>query len=396
MTVVMVAVVRYRCKQVWAAIGLIWPKSGDTRMLVGLCKLRIISRMYRILQQGVRFLVMTGLLILTPLTGHTADSRNLFEAGVPVSGQQQAERTAAMRQALSAVLVRVTGQRELLATDRARPLLDDASRYVQQYRYFTLPDSTPPRLMLRVRFDGDAIRQALREQGIAYWGDTERPDTLVWLAVEERGRRYIVSAQDETVVHGQVQQAARQRGVPLLFPLMDLQDQAQVRFSDIQGGFFDRVLEASERYNPQAILIGRLNLSPSGSWVARWNLRIAGNTTSWSDTDSQLAGVARAGIDNVADNLASRLAVTDSGMIGNRVDITVDDINSLADYARVTEYLGSLTAVRQLQVVQVAGSSVDYALQLNGTQQGLKQTIVIGTVLEPVASESPGSYRVRQ
>ncbi len=348
------------------------------------------------IQPGVRFLVTAALLWLASLAVQAVGGQDLFEAEVPVTSQQPEERSTAMQQALSEVLVRVTGQRELLRTGQVRPLLDDASRFVQQYRYFTVPDSTPPELMLRVRFDSNGIRQALREQGVAYWGDTERPDTLVWLGVEERGRRYIVSAQDGTVAREQVQQAARQRGVPLLFPLMDLQDQAQVRFSDIQGGFFDRVLEASERYSPQAILIGRLNLSPSGSWVARWNLRVAGNTTTWTDTDSQLAGVARAGIDNVADSLASRLAVTDSGTLGNRVSITVEDINTLAAYARVTDYLESLTAVRQVQVVQVAGTSVDYDLQLHGSLQGLTQTIIIGTVLEPDAGVTPGSYRVRQ
>lgn len=352
--------------------------------------------MHRTIQLGPWLLVAAALVWLAPLVVHATGGQDLFEAEVPVSDQQPAERTAAMQQALSEVLVRVTGQRDLLRTGQVRPLLDDASRYVQQYRYFTVPDSTPPRLMLRVRFDGDGIRQALREQGVAYWGGTERPDTLVWLAVEERGRRYIVSAQDDTVARAQVQQAARQRGVPLLFPLMDLQDQAQVRFSDIQGGFFDRVLEASKRYSPQAILIGRMNLSPSGSWAARWNLRVAGNTTSWTDTDSQLAGVVRAGIDNVADSLASRLAVTDSGTLGNRVRVTIEDISTLAAYARVTDYLASLTAVRQLQVVQVDGTSVDYDLQLNGSLQGLTQTIIIGTVLEPAAEAVPGSYRVRQ
>jgi len=106
--------------------------------------------------------------------------------------------------------------------------------------------------------------------------------------------------------------------------------------------------------------------------------------------------VARAGIDNVADNLASRLAVTDSGTLGNRVNVTVEDINTLAAYARVTKYLASLTAVRQLQVVQVAGTSVDYDLQLNGSLQGLTQTITIGSVLEPAAGDAPGTYRLRQ
>jgi len=347
-----------------------------------------------------RYLIMllacAGLLWQCVLPRPAVAAQDLFEAEVPVTGQQPEERTVAMQQALTQVLVRVTGRRDLPGSGRLQPLLEDVTRYVQQYRYFTRPDSTPPALMMRVRFDGDAVRRALRENGIAYWGGAERPETLVWLAVEEQGRRYIVSAQDDSAVGEQVRQAALQRGIPLLFPLFDLQDQTQVRFSDVWGGFFDRVLEASERYAPQAILIGRLNRSASGSWAARWNLRVAGNTTSWTDTDNRLESVARAGIDNVADSLASRLAVTDTGAFGNQVRVTVADIRTLAAYARVTEYLASLTVVHELQVAQVSGDAVEYALQLNGSLQGLTQTIAIGTVLEPAGTDLPGSYRVRQ
>jgi hypothetical protein len=343
-----------------------------------------------------QWMATAALLCFLPSPVPGVSGQDLFEAEVPVTSQQPAERTAAMKTALSEVLVRVTGQRELLRSGRARALLDDPARYVQQYRYFTVPDSSPPELRLRVRFDGNAVRQVLSEQGVAYWGGSERPDTLVWLAVEESGRRYILSAEDDTQARRLLGKAAQQRGVPLVFPLMDLEDESQVRFSDIQGGFHQRVLAASERYDPQAVLIGRLHRGPSGSWVARWELRVAGNPTRWSDSNAQLGGVLQAGIDNVADTLASRLAVSTGATLGNTVTITVQDINTLTAYARVTGYLASLTTVNRLQVQQVAESSVQYALQLNGTLQGLTQTIAIGSVLEPLAMEPPGSYRVRQ
>ena len=316
---------------------------------------------------------LAGLLLLfslLPVMAHAVTGQELFESEVPVSSQQPAERSAAMQQALADVLVRVTGQRELPQQAAGRALLDNAGSYLQQYRYFTVPGSAPPRLMMRARFDGEAVRQALRQQGVAFWGDAERPDTLVWLAVEDRGRRYIVAEKDGTPAGQQLEQASRQRGIPLLFPLMDLEDQSKVRFSDIWGGFFDHAREASRRYNPQAILIGRLNRSPTGSWVARWDLQVAGSPSSWSNSDNQLAGVLNNGIDNVADTLASRLAV-------NR-------------------YLDSLTAVRRLQIEEVSPTSVRYALQLDGSLQGLTQTIAIGTVLEPDPTGTPATYRLRQ
>ena len=339
---------------------------------------------------------MVCLLALLPGFSGAVTGQDLFESEVMVSSQQPDERTAAMKRALAEVLVRVTGKRELLGQEPAKSMLADPARYVQQYRYYTVPDSRPAQLRMRVRFDGNAVRSALHHQGVTYWGSSERPDTLVWLAVEDRGERYIVAAQDGRAVYHKIRATAQQRGIPLIFPLMDLEDQSSARFSDIWGGFFEHVMTASGRYNPSAILIGRLNRAPSGGWVARWDMQIAGTASSWSDSDQQLENLLQAGIDNAADRQASRLAVTGPGVNTSAIIITVDDVNSLAAYARVNDYLSSLTAIRQYQVEQVAGSSVHYAVVLNGTLQGLRQTIVIGTVLEPSSMGTAASYRLRQ
>ena len=344
-----------------------------------------------------RLLVIIACLpVLLPALAGAVTGQDLFESEVSVTSQQPAERKAAMKRALAEVLVRVTGQRELLGQEPAKSMLADPARYVQQYRYYTVPDSRPPQLKMRVRFDGNAVRAALQQQGASYWGSPERPDTLLWLAVEDRGKRFIVAAQDGSEVYRKIQTVAQQRGVSLVFPLMDLEDQSKARFTDIWGGFFERVLEASGRYNPSAILIGRLNRAPSGGWVARWDMQVAGTSSSWSDSDQQLENLLQAGLDGAADRQASRLAVSGPGVSTGAITITVDDINTLAAYARVNDYLSSLTAIRQFQVEQVAGSSVDYAVQLNGTLQGLTQAIVIGTVLEPSSRGTTGSYRLRK
>ncbi len=346
-------------------------------------------------QQSRFFPVVLLIMLWLPLAVAEAAPAKLFESEVVVANQSAGVRAHAMKTALQRVLVRVTGQNSVLSNEPAKELLDDPAQLVQQYRYFTVPKSEPPVLKLWVQFDGDAIRQALQEQGVTYWG-TERPDTLVWLAVEDRGNRYVVAADDGTDVYRQVERAARQRGVPVLFPLMDLQDQAKVRFSDIWGGFFENVLEASKRYNPQAVLIGRLNRSPSGGWSSRWQLEVAGAPSSWSDSRQQLDALAQQGIDETADILASRFAVSQAGGNLNTVNISVSNVDSLTDYARLGEYLAGLTAVVGVQVEQVTGSSIQYALQLNGSLQDLTHTVTIGTVLEPLSAATPGSFRLRQ
>jgi hypothetical protein len=347
-------------------------------------------------QQRTGLLMTIGCLLwLLPVLVVQAAGQDLYVSEVPVTDQTPAVREAALQRALAEVLVRVAGQDTVLDTEPARALLKDPSRLVQQYRYFSSNTGPSPQLRLWVRFDGDAIRQSVQQQGLAYWG-AERPDTLAWLAVEDRGKRYVVSAMDDSDVRQQVEQAATGRGVPILFPLMDLEDQSVVRFSDIWGGFFDNVLRASERYSPSAVLIGRLNRSPSGGWAARWYLQVAGKTSAWTDSRQQLEELSRQGIADTADILASRFAVLQAGGSTDRVTISVTGVDTLADYARTSNYLASLTSVAAVQVAQVAASGVQYALQLNGSLQDLTRTVAIGTVLEPAADGIPGNYRLRE
>jgi len=346
-------------------------------------------------QRAVSLAGLLCLLCLQPLCTASAAQQDLFEVRRVVPNQTPATRTAALKAGLEQVLIRVAGQASVLDSGPAQALLGNPSGLVQQYRYFTVPDSEPPVLMLWMRFDGDAIRRALQQQGVTYWG-TERPDTLVWLAVEDRGNRYVVAADGDSDVHQQIEKAARQRGVTILFPLMDLEDQSKARFSDIWGGFFENVLAASDRYSPQAILIGRLNRSPSGGWSSRWHLQVSGKPSSWSDSRPRLDTLAQQGIDDTADILASTFAVTQGGGGLNTVNIVVSGVDTLAAYARINAYLSSLTSVAGFQVREVDGSEVHYALQVNGGLQSLARTVTIGTVLESAAGGEPGSYRLRQ
>jgi hypothetical protein len=334
-----------------------------------------------------------GLLLWASPPAHAA--QDLFESEIVVSDQTAGVRTEAFRTALSRTIVRVSGDQSVLTGEPARALLENPARLVQQYRYFTEASTSPPTLKLWVRFDGDAIRRSLQTQGMSYWGG-ERPDTLVWLAVEDRGQRYVVGADGSSDVHRQLELAARQRGVPILFPLMDLEDQSQVRFSDLWGGFFDKVLSASRRYRPPAVLIGRLNRSPSGGWSSRWYLDVVGRTDEWSDSHQQLRELARQGMEDVADILARRFAVTGGAPSGGFVNITVNGIQTLAAYARTSQYLGSLSSVSKVEVDELTPGGVQYALQVSGSLDDLTRTVSIGTVIEPEPGGLPGTFRLRQ
>ncbi|MGB5471916.1 MAG: DUF2066 domain-containing protein, partial [Gammaproteobacteria bacterium] len=83
-------------------------------------------------KSGQRSLLLVLLLCLTWLAPQAAT--DLFEAEVVVSDQTPAVRRTALQGALREVLVRVTGQQDVLTTEPVQELLGNPEQLVQQYR----------------------------------------------------------------------------------------------------------------------------------------------------------------------------------------------------------------------------------------------------------------------
>jgi hypothetical protein len=178
-----------------------------------------------------------------------------------------------------------------------------------------------------------------------------------------------------------------------MFPIMDLEDQSRLRFADLWGGFADAIRAASARYNPEAILVGRLFQESNGNWNARWTLYNQGQDAHWASDGSDRAQVFAFGIDSAADTLASRYAMRAGQESNTPVTLTVTGVNNLQDYVRLSKYLSSLTFVLKTNVIRVDGSRITYALQIQGDPAGLTQTFALGNTVAPASAyeQVPGS-----
>lgn len=317
----------------------------------------------------------------------------MYEVEVAVADRSADARAEALRQAMSRVLIRVTGEREAARLIGVDTLLEQPGRYVQQFNYLTSPERAEAgeALQLRVRFDGAAIERVLRDQGLPIWG-RERPTALLWLALGGEQRR-LIAEDSEHALRQVAAEISRQRGLPVLFPLMDLQDQAQVGYADVWGGFDETVLAASQRYQPQAVMLGRLQQG-AGGWQGRWTLHFGRDTLTWTTSGDGAAETLAAGLNTAADRLALRLAVRALGTVGEVQRIRVRDVFSLDDYARTLEYLQQLTSVRDVQVLAVEPDSLDLLLALDGDMQTLSRLLSIGRVLNSVSETPEPVYRL--
>lgn len=307
----------------------------------------------------------------------------LYEVEVPVADQSDEQRTEALKTALEQVLVKVSGRSVVLGealqpSDYANP-----TRYAQQFSYRNNEDEKEAKtlpLRLWVRFDRNGIEQLLGKAGLTVWGGI-RPATLVWLAIEQSGKRHLVGDSDRGLARQMLVQQSRQRALPITLPLLDLQDNRKVQFADVWGDFHDTVIDASRRYQAKSVLIGKLYMISGGAWRAQWTLHADEGNTRWNATSSDVNEVIGAGINGTAEYLAGRYADRFAGGGGTTLFV-VDGVRNLADYHRVTDYLYSLHGVRSVIITQVGADSLFLRLSSEGSVEQLLKTIALGDVLQ--------------
>jgi hypothetical protein len=110
-----------------------------------------------------------------------------YEAAVPVADQSAAARDPALREALRQVVARISGE---AAAWSAEPLIDEAPRLVQHYGYRRDADNM---LQLVAGFDGRAVEQRLKAQGLPVWGvyAAEAEDVLMQITGLDGSGAYV-------------------------------------------------------------------------------------------------------------------------------------------------------------------------------------------------------------
>jgi len=302
----------------------------------------------------------------------------LFTAEVPLDEASDYPRDDAYKAALIEVLMCVSGSylgENEVAIDEMFPV---PSAYVIQFR----PGAEET---IWVSFDGEAIERVLRASGQTVWGN-DRPLTLIWLAVDwGQGEREIVAAGDpdrlpqqsrsidrNLLLRERVLEIAEQRGLPLVFPLLDTTDLQSVTFSDIWGGFDERIVDASRRYNVNSILIGRIR--PSSSQRNRWTYVFGGETQSWTGPPETIIG-------EIADFLAAEFAVGGNAPL-EIIALNVAGIITVEAYGSVQEILTSVNLIENAWISEVAGDVVAYQVEVRGGAERLRRALRFAGLLE--------------
>jgi uncharacterized protein len=348
-----------------------------------------------ITMRGVWLRGVLGALLLVVGGVAMAQDLTLYEGEAVVDSQSEAARDAALPQALAAALVRLTGDPAIADDPAVRADLARAPTLLQQFRYRQEADPATPglsRSVLVARFDPAGVDALIALGGRSVW-PSPRPTPVVWLAIDDgRGARMLGSAQAQAVAA--LTARARERGLALTYPLLDLEEQRSLVVSAFWAGDSAAARRASPRYQSRVSLVGKLYRSASG-WTAEWALydgeqRLAETTPSAPEAASVLA----AGADLAADTLAARAAeaAQNAGQAG-RYRIWIEGLHSAEDYARTLAYLQRLSVVRGVSPLQVDGARLQVEVDMNTGLEGLSRLIETGTTLRLLDGAHPADSR---
>jgi hypothetical protein len=309
---------------------------------------------------------------------------DFYDVTLPVADESSEVRNAAMADGLAEVLVRQSGEGDIL--QKLTP--PSATAYVKQYRYEPLspPDpKDPDAKQIRLQYNSTLVMDFLRKNGFPIWGD-HRPLAVIWLAVRDGSNQYVLKNDDISAFKTQIDKLLRQRGIPAVWPAYDRQDQAVLKFADIWAGFSDPLKQASARYSQGPILAG--NLAWNGSaWTSDWTLidQHFSQQTSLRGTDYEQ--ILSDAINQLSDVMGKQYAVLESvdRSEDKQMAMEIENVKSLANYVHVKKYLSSLQAVQDVQMKRITNNKVEFSLFLRSTVADFINLLAASSQLKAVS-----------
>jgi len=289
-------------------------------------------------------------------------------------------RQVALSQALGAVLVKMSGNSKITTLPMIHNMQLKANRFVQSYTYLShdvLDDSGS--LALQVSFDKKELKHILRQSQQSIWS-SDRPLTLLWIDVEDGSDHQVLSSTTDSPLIEILQKTADVRGVPILFPAMDLQDWSLTDFSVDKEGTYSAVnyqllQKMLTRYNAVVLLAGYLERVDTNRWQGQWLLWLEGAPYRWHSQPDEMDEVLSQAINNTVNLMVNQYTVVSSNNLKKKVLLAVSQVNDLSHYAKVLAKLRHLVPVAKVTLEDIKGSNILLDLEVIGGTQALVQAL---------------------
>ncbi|MCU8070376.1 DUF2066 domain-containing protein [Shewanella sp. SM32] len=316
----------------------------------------------------------------------------LDEANVPVSSRAVAERDKALKSALEQVIIKNTGTARSLDNSLIQSQLSNPDTLLSQYGYI----EQNGQLLLTASFEHRRIVALLRQAQLPVWG-TQRPLTLFWVAMPGDGDTMILGDSSALAERKIFSDFSYARGIPVLLPILDLDELMGINPNDIKGMFADIVASVSGRY--QADFLALVAIDAAGNQVRyRLNLYTKATIDSLTPPLFSYNGIAENSTQAITAMMAAlgeyyftKYAIADTGtQLG--ASVTFVNIQKMAQLVEVEKYLKQLSAIKNATLTHIQGNTVTLSLDLFGSETDLQRLLSLEPRISVVAPVSAGEF----
>lgn len=329
--------------------------------------------------------------VFCPATGFAVVVEGLFDVDIPVPDESRSIRQAALADGLAEVLVRVSGDRDILQKVK----LPSITTFVKQFRYIPVEPGTPKANqqdqqsashILSVQYNPTQIMNLLRKNAIPIWGE-HRNQVVIWLAVRDGTNQYILRDRDTSLIKTQANNSLQRRGVPVIWPRNDSRDQRQLIFADVWAGFAKPIQQASKRYSTGPVVSASMAWNGK-AWVGDWSVFLGRDSRRWTLEDQDYNAMIALAIDVIADAIGQKFAVLEATDVEglNQVFVEIDQVESVRDFRHVQDYLTSLPVVQSVRLSQVEPERVAFKLILRSEVDDFLRLIKADTKMIPLVT----------
>jgi len=317
---------------------------------------------------------------------------SLYSGEVMVQGQTEADRNAAIPEALIQVLQKLSGQREMPVSPALDQALNNAAGLLRSYRYKKVQRSASDgevteELRLVVQFMQPEVDRIVQQIGLPRWRQ-ERPPVQIWAVVDDGLNRQL-----KPLVFGyaweSIEDIAAMRGLPVSWPELDEEEVQLIDMSLVWGGFTDYLVERGAPGDGVAIIAARRE---GPQWTVRWNLASGNQHWSWQNSDFELLFALAEGVHRMVDEISASNAIAASEQGVWTIDVSIGELNSAEDYVGCLEYLQNLSLVNAVEILGADPGLVHFRLQLNASTEHLAEAFRQGTVLLTARAGSEYDY----
>ncbi|MBU2916527.1 DUF2066 domain-containing protein [Psychrosphaera sp. F3M07] len=319
-----------------------------------------------------RFLIqiITLVSLLFGTSAFAVEVTNLYTGKILVNDKTQKTRVKAHRWAIEQVLSKVSGDKDILDNDVIkREVQHRSANYIKSFAFKT---DEQGRTFLVDQFYQTKIDKLIKSVGGSIWG-RRRPNTLIWLVVEEGVNRSIVELEQYPQLSEILSQSSDDRGLPVLLPLMDTIDKDAIYSSDVWARFEGTVSGASERYNADNYIMARMRFVDSNKepeyqtgWLLQFQLMKNTKQLLSDEFSGEQFAVIRSMINRVGDYFASEYAIDSEQVGADNLELILENVPNIVALTKAEKYLSSLPPVTDVQLMKVSKQQAQFYLNLSG------------------------------